>query len=47
MSNEHTSNPQREASNKQSKADRTGVGKKQASDAQSKADHRAYPKHGL
>lgn len=47
MANEHASNPQREASKKQSKADRTGVGKEQASAAQSEADQRAYPKHGL
>ncbi|MFC5651374.1 hypothetical protein ACFPYJ_20115 [Paenibacillus solisilvae] len=47
MSGEQPSNVQRKASQQQSKADRTGVGKQQASEAQSEADHRAYPKHGL
>ncbi|BBH22755.1 hypothetical protein Back11_41000 [Paenibacillus baekrokdamisoli] len=47
MSGEQPSNVQRKASNAQSKADQTGIGKKQASEAQSAADHRAYPKHGL
>lgn len=47
MSGEFPSQKQREASQAQSRADRTGNGKEKASRLQSEADRAAVPKHGL
>ena len=47
MSGEQPSNKQRKASQAQSSADRTGIGKEKANEMQSEADRSAVPKHGL